>query len=85
MDNDIKISKYWDGSRLRNTITLIEQFWMLMNDKNLDENHRIAAKQLFEHERRLAMNLLMKEFPKGFKTDKFINSMFIDDMFKQDK
>ena len=82
MDNDIKLSKYWDGTRLRNTITLMEQFWVLMNDPKLDEQHRIAAKQLFEHERRLAMNLLMKEFPEDFKTDMFINSMFIDDMFK---
>ena len=29
------------------------------------------------------MNLIMKEFPDDFKTDKFINSMYIDDMFKQ--
>ena len=82
MDNDVKLSKYWDGNRLRNTITLMEQFWMLMNDKELDEKHRICAKRLFEHERRLAMCLIMKDFPEVFKTDKFINSMYIDDMFK---
>ena len=82
MDNDIKLSKYWDGARLRNTITLMEQFWMLMNDEKLDETHRKCAKHLFEHERRLAMNLIMKEFPEDFKTDVFINSMYIDDMFK---
>lgn len=82
MDNDVKLSRYWDGARLRNTIALIEQFWMLMNDESIDEKHRKCAKQLFEHERRLAMNLLMKEFPEDFKTDKFINTMFIDDMFK---
>ena len=82
MDNDIKISKYWDGPRLHHTISLMEQFWMLSHDEKLDETHRICAKQLFEHERRLAMNLIMKEFPEDFKTDLFINSMFIDDMFK---
>ena len=83
MDNDIKLSRWWDGNRLRNTITLMEQFWVLQNDEKLDEMHRKCAKQLFEHERRLAMNLLMKEFPEDFKTDMFINSMFIDDMFKE--
>lgn len=83
MDDDVKISRYWDGTRLRNTITLMEQFYVLMNDERLDEKHRICAKRLFEHERRLAMNLLMKEFPKDFKTDMFINSMYIDDMFKE--
>ncbi len=82
MDNDVKLSKYWDGNRLRNTITLMEQFWMLMNDKGLDDTHRKCAKRLFEHERRLAMCLVMKDFPEDFTTDRFINSMYIDDMFK---
>lgn len=83
MDNDIKLSKYWDGARLRNTISLMEQFWVLMNDETLDEKHRICAKQLFEHERRLAMNLLMKEFPSDFKTDMFMTASAMENMFKK--
>ena len=83
MDNDVKLSRWWDGNRLRNTISLMEQFWMLMHSDKVDEKHRTAARQLFEHERRLAMCLLMKEFPEDFKTDLFINSMYIDDMFKE--
>jgi len=82
MDDDIKLSRYWDGARLRNTISLMEQFHVLMNDENVDEKHRKCAKRLFEHERRLAMNLIMKEFPQDFKTDMFVNSKYIDDMFK---
>ena len=34
MDDDIKVSRYWDGTRLRNTITLMEQFYVLMNDEH---------------------------------------------------
>lgn len=82
MDNDVKLSKYWDGERLRNTISLMEQFWCLWHDERLDDTHRICAKQLFEHERRLAMNLIMKEFPEDYRTDMYTNAQYIDNMFK---
>jgi len=82
MDNDIKVSKYYDSEKIRKAIMLMEQFYALSRDKNLDEKNKICARRLFEHERRLAMCILMKEMEPEFKVDLIVNKEYMENMYK---
>ena len=62
LDTDIKLSKHYDGDKLRSAVMNMEQFYALSQDEKLSNKDAICAYKLFEHYRRLAMCILMKEF-----------------------
>lgn len=82
MDNEIKIALNYDSEKMHSSIMKMEQFYMLSQDKNLDEKNRICAKRLFEHYRRLAMCILMKEFPSDFHVDQVVDVEYMKNQYK---
>lgn len=83
IDNDIKVSKYYDSERMKSAIMNMEQFYALSQNKKLDEKHTKCAYKLFEHYRRLAVCILMKEFSPDFSTDCVITVDYMNNMFKE--
>lgn len=83
MNNDIKISKNYSSSKMRRAIMLMEQFWLLSQDKDIDEKDKQCAKALFEHYRRLAMCVLMKEMPEQLVDELFIDVDYMKNMYKK--
>lgn len=62
---------------------LMEQFFALSQDVKLDEKNRLCARRMFEHERRLALCILMKEFKSDFKPDaQIIDVEYMNNMYK---
>lgn len=82
MDNAIKVARYYDADKMRKAIMYAEQFWMLSQEKNLDEKNRLCAKRLHEHYKRLAICIIAKEFPDDFKTDLVVDSKFMKNMYR---
>jgi len=83
MNNDIKIAKYYSPAKMQRSIMLMEQFWLLSQNKDVDEKDRVCAKALFEHYRRLAMCILMKEFPAEFGNDLIIDVEYMKNLYKK--
>ena len=81
MNTNTKLERYYNPEKMRNCIFKLEQFFAIANDKRVDEKHRIAAKKLFEHYRRLAMCILAKEFDESMKLELVLTPEFIDHMF----
>lgn len=82
IDDEIKISKYYDSEKMKSAIMNMEQFYALSQDKKLDEKHSKCAYKLFEHYRRLAICILMKEFSPDFTIDRVITVDYMNNMFK---
>lgn len=82
MDNEIKIAPFYDSEKMHSSILKMEQFYTLSNDKNLDDKNRICARRLFEHYRRLAMCILMKEFPDDFRADQVVDVEYMKNQYK---
>jgi len=83
MDNDIKVSKYYDGAKMRRAIMLMEQFWALSTDKALDEGNRKAARAMYEHFRRLALCIAAKEMPDDHGFDQVIDVHYMENMYRK--
>lgn len=81
-DADVKTSKYYDGEKLRSAIMNMEQFYKLSQDKKLDNKDIICAYKLFEHYRRLAICILMKEFNPDFNVDCVVSVDYMRNLFK---
>lgn len=81
MNTETKLERFYSPEKMRNCIFKLEQFFAISNDMRVDEKHRIAAKKLFEHYRRLAMCILAKEFNPDMKLELVLTPEFIDHMF----
>lgn len=81
MNTETKLERFYSPEKMRNCIFKLEQFFAISNDMRIDEKHRIAAKKLFEHYRRLAMCILAKEFNPDMKLELVLTPEFIDHMF----
>lgn len=81
MNTETKLERFYSPEKMRNCIFKLEQFFAISNDIRVDEKHRIAAKKLFEHYRRLAMCILAKEFNPDMKLELVLTPEFIDHMF----
>lgn len=66
IDDSIKISKFYDSSRMRKFVNYMEFFAELMNEKTASEEKRRKSKLLFEHYRRMVLNQAVKEIPDDF-------------------
>ena len=82
LDFETKVSKYYDDEKMRSAIMNMEQFYALAHDKTLSEKEAICAYRLFEHYRRLAMCILMKDFSPDFNVDLVITSDYMNKLFK---
>ena len=85
MNTETKLERFYSPEKMRNCIFKMEQFFAIWKDanSNVDEKHRIAAKKLFEHYRRLAMCILAKEFDDNMKLEQVLTPEFIDIMFER--
>ena len=83
LDFEIKVSKYYDPDRMRSAVMKMEQFYALAQDKGLDEHEAICAYKLFEHYRRLAMCILMKEFSPDFNVDLVVTTEYMRKLFSR--
>lgn len=81
MNNDIKLERYYKPEKMRASIFKMEQFFAIWQDEKVDEKHRLAAKRLFEHYRRLALCILTKEFDEKMVVERVLTPEFIDSMF----
>lgn len=81
MNNEIKVSKWYDPAKMQKSVFMMEQFWLLSQDISATEDDRKAAKGLFEHYRRLAMCILMKEFPQELKSGLIIDVDFMKHLY----
>lgn len=82
MDNDIKIARFYDPDKMRKAVMYAEQFWVLSQEKNLDEKNRICARRLHDHYKRLALCIMAKEFPEDFKTDLVVDAEYMKNIYK---
>jgi len=82
MNNDIKVAKYYSSAKMRRSIMLMEQFWLLSQSKDISEDDRKCAKGLFEHYRRLAICILMKSMPETTVSDLIIDVEYMKNMYK---
>lgn len=81
MDNDIKISKYYDGGKMRRAVMLMEQFWALSQDPALDVDNRKAALAMDKHFQRLALCIAAKEMPEDHGFDRVIDEQYMKNMY----
>jgi len=66
IDDSIKLSKFYDSSRMRKFVNYMEFFAELMNEKTASEEKRRKSRLLFEHYRRMVLNQAVKEIPDDF-------------------
>lgn len=84
LDAETKMSKYYDGEKLRSAIMYMEQFYSLSKNKAIDPNDSLRAYKMFEHYRRLAMCILMKEFRDDFSIeDAVIDVNFMKNLYRK--
>jgi hypothetical protein len=83
MNNETKIEKFYSSTKMQRAIMHMEQFWLLSQDSKLNENDKKCAKALFEHYRRLAMCILMKEMPEKMVTDLIIDVDYMQNVYKK--
>ena len=81
MNTETKLERYYNPEKMRNCLFRMEQFFSIWQDASVDENHRKAAKALYEHYKRLAMCILAKEFDTNMPVDRVLTPEFIDSMF----
>lgn len=83
MNNDIKIAKYYNPSTMQRAIMLMEQFWLLSQNSELTDADKKCAKALFEHYRRLAICILMKDMPEQLVNDLIIDIDYMKNIYKK--
>ena len=83
MDNDVKVSKYYDPGKMRRFVMYMEQFWALSCDPALNDDHRKAAKSMYEHYRRMVLCMAAKEMPHAHNFDKVIDVEYMKNIYKK--
>jgi hypothetical protein len=83
MNNDIKIEKYYSSSKMQRAIMLMEQFWLLSQNNELSDDDKKCAKVLFEHYRRLATCILMKNMPEQLVNELIIDIDYMKNIYKK--
>lgn len=83
MNNDIKTAKFYSPAKMRRATMLMEQFWLLSQVASLSEEEKKCAKALFEHYRRLAMCILMKEMPEQYTEELIIDVEYMKNIYKK--
>ena len=81
MNIETKLEHFYKPEKMRTAIFKMEQFFAIWHDENIDEDHRKAAKTLFEHYRRLAMCILAKEFDEKMEVERVLTPQYMDSMF----
>lgn len=81
MNIETKLEHFYKPEKMRTAIFKMEQFFAIWHDENIDEDHRKAAKTLFEHYRRLAMCILAKEFDEKMEVERVLTPEYMDSMF----
>ena len=81
MNIETKLEHFYKPEKMRTAIFKMEQFFAIWHDKNIDEDHRKAAKTLFEHYHRLAMCILAKEFDEKMEVERVLTPEYMDSMF----
>lgn len=74
MDENDKISRYYDHDKLVHYVKLMEQFASMANSENATEKQKKAYNCLVSHYRRMCISCVTKDFPKGFKTAETLTS-----------
>ena len=83
MNNETKIERFYSSTKMQRAIMHMEQFWLLSQNTDLNDNDKKCAKALFEHYRRLAMCILMKEMPEKMVTDLIIDVDYMQNVYKK--
>lgn len=82
MNSKIKLERYYSPSRMSRAIFLMEQFYLLSKDRELEDTDRLCARKLFEHFKRLAICILTKEMPENlYNEDSIDDALIIDTEF----
>lgn len=81
MNIETKLEHFYKPEKMRTAIFKMEQFFVIWHDENIDEDHRKAAKTLFQHYRRLAMCILAKEFDEKMEVERVLTPEYMDSMF----
>ena len=83
MDNEAKVQKYYDSGKMRRYIMYMEQLWALSVDPALDDNHKKAARAMYEHYRRMTLCMAAKEMPSEHSFDKVIDVDYMKNMYRK--
>ena len=83
MNNETKIERFYSSTKMQRAILHMEQFWLLSQNTDLNDDDKKCAKALFEHYRRLAMCILMKEMPEKMVTDLIIDVDYMQNVYKK--
>lgn len=83
MNNETKIERFYSSTKMQRAIMHMEQFWLLSQNTDLNDDDKKCAKSLFEHYRRLAMCILMKEMPEKMVTDLIIDVDYMQNVYKK--
>lgn len=83
MNNETKIERFYSSTKMQRAIMHMEQFWLLSQNTDLNDDDKKCAKALFEHYRRLAMCILMKEMPEKMVTDLIIDVDYMQNVYKK--
>ena len=83
MDNDAKVSRYNDPAKMRKFTMYMEQFWALATDPALDEDHRKAARAMYDHYKRMTLCMAAKEMPHAHNFDRVIDVEYMKNMYKK--
>ena len=83
MDNEAKVQKYYDSGKMRRYIMYMEQFWALSVDPALDDNHKKAARAMYEHYRRMTLCMAAKEMPPEYGFEKVIDVDYMKNMYRK--
>ena len=83
MDNEAKVQKYYDSGKMRRYIMYMEQFWALSVDPALDDNHKKAARAMYEHYRRMTLYMAAKEMPSEYGFEKVIDVDYMKNMYRK--
>ena len=81
-NQETKLERFYKPEKMRTALFKMEQFYLIWQDDWTDENHKKAAKALFEHYRRLALCILAKEVSvEEMNVEKVLTPSYIDTMF----
>lgn len=81
-NQETKLERFYKPEKMRTALFKMEQFYLIWQDERTDDQHKKAAKALFEHYRRLALCILVKEMnAEQMHTERVLTPSYIDTMF----
>ena len=83
MNNDIKTAKYYSHAKMYRALMLMEQCWILAQNPEISEEDKKCALALFNHYRRLAMCILMKDMPEQIIEEQIIDVEYMKNIYKK--